>query len=101
MCFFLATRRCMPPAHVTDQQRVRRRRHRRLAPVAVGTITSFDVALAAIAGLLDLVPRRPITVFVGYRMVLAAFVAVLLLPAPCRRGDGGLSDEWCKWRLAF
>ena len=45
---------------------------------AVATLVSFVVAYAAIAWLLRLVARRPITVFVGYRVALAAVVAVLL-----------------------
>ena len=40
---------------------------------------SLVVALAAIAWLLRLVAKFPITVFVAYRLVLAAVVAVLLL----------------------
>jgi undecaprenyl-diphosphatase len=46
--------------------------------VAVGTVVSFVTALGAIAGLLRLVARFPITVFVGYRLALAAVIAVLL-----------------------
>lgn len=46
---------------------------------AVGTVVSFVTALAAIAGLLRLVARFPITVFVGYRLVLAAALAALLV----------------------
>ncbi|QAY70931.1 undecaprenyl-diphosphate phosphatase [Xylanimonas protaetiae] len=45
---------------------------------AVATLVSFAVAYAAIAWLLRLVARRPISVFVGYRVALAAVVAVLL-----------------------
>jgi undecaprenyl-diphosphatase len=48
-------------------------------PTIVATVVSLVVALAAIAWLLRLVARFPITVFVAYRLVLAAVVAVLLL----------------------
>lgn len=46
---------------------------------AVGTVVSFVTALGAIAGLLRLVARFPITVFVGYRLILAGVLAVLLV----------------------
>jgi undecaprenyl-diphosphatase len=46
--------------------------------VVVGTVVSFVTALGAIAGLLRLVARFPITIFVGYRLVLAGVLAVLL-----------------------
>ena len=46
---------------------------------AVGTVVSFLTALGAIAGLLRLVARFPITVFVGYRLALAGVLAVLLV----------------------
>ena len=49
------------------------------APTLVATVVSFVVALAAIAWLLRLVARFPISVFVGYRVLLAVVVAVLLL----------------------
>ena len=48
-------------------------------PTVVATLVSLVVALAAIAWLLRIVARFPITVFVAYRLVLAAVVAVLLL----------------------
>jgi undecaprenyl-diphosphatase len=49
------------------------------APTIVATVVSLVVALAAIAWLLRIVARFPITVFVAYRLVLAVVVAVLLL----------------------
>lgn len=49
------------------------------APTLVATVVSLVVALAAIAWLLRIVARFPITVFVAYRVVLAVVVAVLLL----------------------
>ena len=49
------------------------------APTLVATAVSLVVALAAIAWLLRIVARFPITVFVAYRLVLAVVVAVLLL----------------------
>ncbi len=48
-------------------------------PTIVATVVSLVVALAAIAWLLRLVAKFPITVFVAYRLVLAAVIAVLLL----------------------
>ena len=48
-------------------------------PTLAATVVSFVVALAAIAWLLRLVARFPISVFVGYRVLLAVVVAVLLL----------------------
>jgi undecaprenyl-diphosphatase len=48
-------------------------------PTVVAIVVSLVVALAAIAWLLRLVARFPITVFVAYRLVLAVVVAVLLL----------------------
>ena len=48
-------------------------------PTIVATGVSLVVALATIAWLLRLVARFPITVFVGYRLLLAGVVAVLLL----------------------
>jgi undecaprenyl-diphosphatase len=48
-------------------------------PTIVATVVSLVVALAAIAWLLRIVARFPITVFVAYRLVLAVVVAVLLL----------------------
>ncbi len=47
-------------------------------PTLVATLTSLVVAYAAIAWLLRLVARRPISVFVPYRIGLAAVIAVLL-----------------------
>ncbi len=47
-------------------------------PTLVATITSFVVAYAAIAWLLRLVAHHPISVFVPYRLALAALIAVLL-----------------------
>ena len=47
-------------------------------PTLAATAVSFVVALASIAGLLRLVARFPITVFVFYRVGAAAVVAVLL-----------------------
>ena len=49
------------------------------APTIVATVVSLVVALAAIAWLLRIVAKFPITVFVAYRLVLAVVVAVLLL----------------------
>jgi undecaprenyl-diphosphatase len=48
-------------------------------PTIVATVVSLVVALAAIAWLLRIVAKFPITVFVAYRLVLAVAVAVLLL----------------------
>ncbi len=48
-------------------------------PTVVATAVSFVVGFASIAWLLRIVARFPITVFVGYRLVLAAVIAVLLL----------------------
>jgi undecaprenyl-diphosphatase len=48
-------------------------------PTIAATVVSFVVALASIAWLLRLVARFPISVFVGYRLLLAGVVAVLLL----------------------
>jgi undecaprenyl-diphosphatase len=48
-------------------------------PTAVATLISFVVAYISIAWLLRLVAGHPITVFVPYRLLLAAVVAVLLL----------------------
>jgi len=48
-------------------------------PTLVATVVSFVVGFASIAWLLRIVARFPITVFVGYRLVLAAVLAVLLL----------------------
>ena len=47
-------------------------------PTILATLTSLVVAYAAIAWLLRLVARRPISVFVPYRIGLAAVIAVLL-----------------------
>lgn len=46
---------------------------------AAGTLVAFVTGLGAIAGLLRLVARFPITVFVGYRLVLAGVIALLLV----------------------
>jgi undecaprenyl-diphosphatase len=48
-------------------------------PTIVGTVVSFIVAYATIAWLLRFVAKHSITVFVGYRIGLAAVVAGLLL----------------------
>ncbi len=48
-------------------------------PTVVATVVSLVVALAAIAWLLRIVARFPITVFVAYRLILAVVVAVLLI----------------------
>jgi undecaprenyl-diphosphatase len=47
-------------------------------PTAVATVVSFVVAYAAIAWLLRLVAHHRITVFIGYRLLVAAAVAVAL-----------------------
>jgi undecaprenyl-diphosphatase len=47
-------------------------------PTLVATVTSFVVAYAAIAWLLRLVSRHPISVFIGYRVGLALLLAGLL-----------------------
>ena len=47
-------------------------------PTAVATAVSFVVAYASVAWLLRLVVNHPITVFIGYRLVLGAAVAVAL-----------------------
>jgi undecaprenyl-diphosphatase len=44
-------------------------------PTVVSTMVSFAVAYAAIAWLLHLVSRHSITVFIGYRLLVAAAVA--------------------------
>ena len=49
------------------------------AATGVGTVISFVTALGAIAGLLRLVARFPITIFVAYRIALAVVVGALLL----------------------
>lgn len=46
--------------------------------IAVGLVVSFAVAYASIAWLLQFVAKHPITVFVGYRLVAGAGVALLL-----------------------
>jgi undecaprenyl-diphosphatase len=46
--------------------------------MATGVVVAFVVAYASIAWLLRLVQRHPITVFVWYRVALAAALAVLL-----------------------
>ncbi|GAA1979735.1 undecaprenyl-diphosphate phosphatase [Microbacterium pumilum] len=48
-------------------------------PVIVGTGVSFIVAYATIAWLLRLVARHPITVFIWYRLALAALITILLV----------------------
>ncbi len=48
-------------------------------PTIVGTVVSFIVAYATIAWLLRFVAKHSITVFVGYRIGLAAIVAGLFL----------------------
>ncbi|MCU1474127.1 undecaprenyl-diphosphate phosphatase [Amnibacterium sp.] len=48
-------------------------------PTAVATVISFVVAYASIAWLLRIVAKHPISVFIAYRIVLAALVAGLLL----------------------
>jgi undecaprenyl-diphosphatase len=45
---------------------------------AVATVVSFLVAYASIAWLLRLVAQHPITVFIGYRLLLAAALVVAL-----------------------
>jgi len=47
-------------------------------PTVVATIVSFVVAYAAIAWLLRLVAHHRITVFIGYRLAVAALLAVAL-----------------------
>jgi undecaprenyl-diphosphatase len=49
-----------------------------LGPVAVGTLVSFVVAYASIAWLLRFVASNPITVFVGYRILLGLALFGLL-----------------------
>lgn len=46
--------------------------------LSVGTLVSFVVAYASIAWLLRFVARHPITVFVGYRVVVGALLAMAL-----------------------
>ncbi|CAN5338677.1 undecaprenyl-diphosphate phosphatase [soil metagenome] len=48
-------------------------------PTIIATIVSFGVAYAAIAWLLRLVAKHPITVFIWYRIALAALVAGLIV----------------------
>ena len=48
-------------------------------PTVVATVVSFVVGFASIAWLLRIVAKFPITVFVGYRLALAAVIVVLLL----------------------
>lgn len=48
-------------------------------PTVVATGVSFIVAYAAIAWLLRIVAKHSITVFIGYRLALAAVVSLLLL----------------------
>ena len=47
-------------------------------PTLVATVVSFIVGYAAIAWLLRIVARHSITVFVGYRVVVAVLIGVLL-----------------------
>lgn len=47
-------------------------------PTIVATVTSFLVAYAAIAWLLRLVAHHRITVFIGYRLTLAAVLIIVL-----------------------
>lgn len=47
-------------------------------PLAVGTLISFVVAYASIAWLLRFVARHPITVFIGYRVVVGLTLVGLL-----------------------
>ncbi|HYP46257.1 MAG TPA: undecaprenyl-diphosphate phosphatase [Propionibacteriaceae bacterium] len=53
-------------------------------PTAVATLVSFVVAYASIAWLLQLVAHHSITIFIGYRLLLAAALAIAL-------GTGALS----------
>lgn len=48
-------------------------------PTILATIVSFLVAYASIAWLLRLVAKHSITVFIGYRIGLAALVSILLI----------------------
>jgi undecaprenyl-diphosphatase len=48
-------------------------------PTAVATVISFIVAYASIAWLLRIVAKHPISVFIAYRVLVAVFVAGLLL----------------------
>ena len=47
-------------------------------PLAVGTVVSFVVAYASIAWLLQFVAKHPITLFIGYRVVLGLVLLGLL-----------------------
>lgn len=47
-------------------------------PTVVASVTSFLVAYAAIAWLLRLVAHHRITVFIGYRLALAALLSIIL-----------------------
>ncbi|MFZ0161556.1 MAG: undecaprenyl-diphosphate phosphatase [Kineosporiaceae bacterium] len=47
-------------------------------PLAVGTLISFVVAYASIAWLLQFVAKHPITVFIGYRVLLGLVLLGLL-----------------------
>ena len=47
-------------------------------PAAVGTVASFVVAYASIAWLLRLVAKHPITVFIGYRVLVGVALLVAL-----------------------
>src|SRR5690606_24904354 len=49
-----------------------------LAPLFAGTLASFVVGYAAIAGLIAFLKRRSVMVFVGYRIALGLFLLVLL-----------------------
>jgi undecaprenyl-diphosphatase len=47
-------------------------------PTAVATVVSFAVAYVSIAWLLRLVAHHPITIFIGYRILVAVLVGVAL-----------------------
>ncbi|GAA4978548.1 undecaprenyl-diphosphate phosphatase [Kineococcus glutinatus] len=47
-------------------------------PTIVGTVVSFVVAYASVAWLLKFVAHHPITVFIGYRVVVGVLLAVAL-----------------------
>lgn len=49
-----------------------------LGPLVLGTVVSFGVAYASIAWLLKFVASNPITVFVGYRVLLGLVIIGLL-----------------------
>jgi drug/metabolite transporter (DMT)-like permease len=69
-------------------------------PTLVATGVSFVVALAAIAWLLKLVARHPISVFIWWRLIVAAFLATLLLTgvmSPTGAFPLNLVDNWWVW----